>query len=152
MTTRERDRCREIARRLDQGDTEFYKRAEASLTVEQKGAIWDLRQHVVAKAQRAAGKRTLPPKVDDQQDDLGPGKPDLDDWPVPGDSDDDSPAPPEEEEPSRLCPMCRGSGRDTTGAKCSACDGTGRIAANVDDDDEDDEGARSFYGYIEDEE
>jgi hypothetical protein len=147
LSDRQRRRCAEIAGALDRGELSIWLENEPSLSVAEKALVWDLRQHVVAKRKRAAGKRTPAPKVDD----LGPGQPDLDDWPQPDDDNDDG-APPEEEEPSKVCPMCRGTGRDKTGEKCSACDGTGRIAANVDDDDEEDEEARSFYGYIEDEE
>jgi hypothetical protein len=143
LTDRQRRRCAEIAGALDRGDLSIWLENEGSLSVREKALVWDLRGHVVAKALRAAGKRTPPPKVDD----LGPGPPDLDDWPDDGNDDG---APPQEEEPSKLCPMCRGTGRDKTGAKCSACDGSGRVPSVIDDDEE--EEARSSYGYIEDEE
>jgi hypothetical protein len=136
MTTSERQRCAEIARRLDQGDMQLWKTAEPFLTREEKGLIWDLRRHVVARAERrrreAVPRRPARPTVEEEE------RPDIDDWPRPDDDNDDG-APPEEEEPSEVCRQCRGLGRDRSGAKCSACNGTGRVRAPVDDDDDTDD-------------
>jgi hypothetical protein len=52
MTAAERARCARIAAALDQGDGKAIAKAEAvaPLSREQRGLIWDLRQHVVARA------------------------------------------------------------------------------------------------------
>src|SRR6516225_3311348 len=103
LSDRQRRRCRAIAAALDQGDLSLWVKAEPTLGALERGLIWDMRTAQVARAKRAAGKRTPPPKVDD----LGPGQPDLDNWPQPDDdSDDDGGALVEEEQPSKLCPMC----------------------------------------------
>jgi hypothetical protein len=141
LTDRQRRRCAAIAGALDRGDLSLWQKAELSLSVAERALIWDLRQHVVAKRkQRDAvpSKRPAPPKTEDDQDDLGPQGPGIDDWPepAPGDSDDGD-SPPEEEEPSKVCPMCRGSGRNKSGSRCSDCNGTGRIPSVIDDDDND---------------
>jgi hypothetical protein len=137
LTDRQRRRCAQIAGALDAGNLGLWLENEASLSVREKALVWDLRQHVAAKRKRdVPSKRPPPPKVDDQQDDLGPGKPDLDDWPAPDDSDVGD-SPPEEEEPSKVCPVCRGSGRNKSGSRCADCNGTGRIPSVIEDNDYD---------------
>ena len=54
LTDRQRERCRELARALDSGDYATYKRAEAALTPEMRGEIWDQRAHVKTQTARAA--------------------------------------------------------------------------------------------------
>jgi hypothetical protein len=86
---------------------------------------------------KPARKRTPPPRSDDG-------------WPyvLPVDDPDNDVAP---EQQTRLCPSCRGSGRTKDGSRCAKCGGSGRIA--LDDLDVDDDGATtSFYGQFEDEE
>jgi hypothetical protein len=71
--------------------------------------------------------------------------------PPPTDEPDDvKPDDDEEDQSTVLCPICRGKGRDHSGAKCSRCNGTGRVRALLDDEDADEEEAFSYV--IEDEE
>jgi hypothetical protein len=80
--------------------------------------------------------------------DLGPQPEDVPHgWPD-DDSDDDDDSP--EEPPTILCPTCRGLGTDKSGAKCSACNGTGRVAAPGVDDDWPDEKESRYEWQAED--
>jgi hypothetical protein len=72
-----------------------------------------------------------------------------DDEPVMPDHDDED----DTEQTTKTCPTCMGKGRDHSGRSCPTCGGTGRIPMNDvgDDGDDGEEEARSFYGFIEDE-
>jgi len=84
-----------------------------------------------------------------------PGSKPVDpDWPD-DDGDDDEPDDDDErlEQKTRLCPKCRGLGRDASGVKCQRCGGKGRI--RIDDiRPEDTSGRRksSIYGYLQNDE
>jgi hypothetical protein len=111
LTSIQRRKCAEIAASLDAGDTDSYRRAEASLTPEAKGLIWDMRRGVVAVGQRK--------QVEEQQhqaSNTSLKSHDLDYWSDdPADDPDD-----DEEQETRLCPSCGGKG-------CERCDGSGRL-------------------------
>jgi hypothetical protein len=136
LTDRQRRRCAQIAGALDAGNLGLWLENEASLSVREKALVWDLRQHVAAKRKQqdaVPSKRPAPPKVQDDQDDLGPQGPGIDDWPEPAPDDDDSP--PQQE--WTTCRVCRGLGRLKDGSLCSVCNGSGRILADQDDSDDD---------------
>jgi hypothetical protein len=74
-------------------------------------------------------KKTKPAVDDDEreQDDLGPTPPGWPDDPLAPDEDDEEEAGEDTEQQTKLCPKCRGLGRDQTGSKCDRCGGSGRV-------------------------
>jgi hypothetical protein len=57
---------------------------------------------------------------------------DLDFWA------DDEPEP-DDDDDGDMCPVCGGRGKDAAGNICAACNGTGRVPADEEEDDEDEE-------------
>lgn len=135
---------------LDGRDYTLLMRANDGLTRAQKWARW----RKMFDADLAA--RGLPPafagKEKNDSDIIrvvsleADSSRDLDFWA------DDKPGMPQDdvfpEQKYTTCTKCRGLGRDSTGAKCSECGGTGRIPWPSDDsdDDDDDQEALTFYG------
>jgi hypothetical protein len=130
LTDRQRTRCGEIAAALDRHDLAPWRKWEPSLGAEERGLIWDMRQHVIAAAARnQAGITNLKPQQNFAELQRGD---DLDFWASdvePDDDDDDGDVP---------CAACDGTGRDAAGNRCATCNGTGK--APLDDDDENEDG------------
>ena len=136
LTSRERERCRAIAQALDRHDMGPWRKAEASLSVEAKGAIWDFRQHVIERGAQAGKvfvtptKTPRPPRVETEFRDLDHWASDDD---QDGDGDDD------DEAETVPCSACNGAGKDVTGRVCEACGGSGRVTPDDEDDEEKDD-------------
>jgi hypothetical protein len=98
LTSRQRARCAEIAAALDAGDLRPWREAEARMTAEEKGAMWDMRQEQVKKNLTANLSKGLSARAETE---LRPF--DLDDWPLASqepDDDDGLPgAPVDDDEP-----------------------------------------------------
>lgn len=139
LTAAQRAKCRVIAAALDAGDQRPWLKAEPSLSVAEKGAVWDARAHVSTGGRgKTAGNLTTDSREGLPKRDIGmtsAGVADLDYWSDTDDApiDDDVP----DDEPT--CGACRGSGRDTSGGKCVICGGRGRIPAEDQPDDGDDD-------------
>ena len=140
LTDRQRARCREIAAALDRHDQRPWLKAEPSLSVAEKGAIWDMRAHVIA-----AGGRAVKAGEVSRQSDAKPPRPrieaslDLDYW---ADTDDPPSDDPDDELDlkTKVCDNCRGSGVASDGTRCARCNGSGRVDRDdVDDGDDDDD-------------
>jgi hypothetical protein len=153
LTSRQRQRCAELAETLDAGDQRAWLRAEPSLSPEERGEIWNQRSEVKAMAERrrqgeAAGAAVLPA----QDFATRPGRVktdlasnDLDFWgETPNDDDDDDDDDdnglPQQE--TKMCPSCRGLGRTKDGSRCSRCNGLGRVPLT-----DVTKGGTSFYGF-----
>ena len=144
LTERQRRRCAEIAAALDRNDLRPWLAAEASLSREERGAVWDERQHVRAKAEQqqrrenaqVAGARRSRVETESASGDLDFWA--SDDEPDDGGDDDD-----EEQQETRTCPTCNGKGRTHDGKSCARCGGSGRVPIDdlpgEPDDDEEDE-------------
>jgi hypothetical protein len=72
-------------------------------------------------------RKTKPVVDDDEQDDLGPTPPNWPNDPLAPDEDDEDEAGQDTEQTTKLCPKCRGLGRDSTGSRCDRCGGSGRV-------------------------
>lgn len=67
--------------------------------------------------------------------------------PETGDDDND-----DTEQETKLCPVCRGTGRAKDGGQCSECGGSGRVPVDDAGDEDEDEVARTYeFPNIEDE-
>jgi hypothetical protein len=84
MTAAERARCARIAAALDQGDGKAIVKAEAvaPLSREQRGLIWDMRQHVVAMTERRKQREAAEAAVTKGARVERELPPDLDFWPL----------------------------------------------------------------------
>jgi hypothetical protein len=171
LSASQRRRCAEIAAALDRDDLTLWRKAEPLMSPEERGAVWDSRQHVKAMAERHRKTAVMPGHdFAAVSNDLDYWPPELEGKPAPmppqrippmptSDDDEDSPSPPvlpdhpeeddDTEQETKVCPTCMGKGTDHSGRTCATCGGTGRVPMDdVDDDDEEEAG--SFYG-IEDE-
>jgi hypothetical protein len=127
LTAAQRERCRSLALALDRGDVDTYRRAEDSLTVEERMAMWDLRtdftalaargRQILAERNRQRGVAVRPVVVRPKTD---PWPDDLDFW-----ADDFEPDDEEEDGDPMPCPACDGTGRDVKGNTCEVCGGSG---------------------------
>jgi hypothetical protein len=177
LIDRQRANCLRIAQGLDAGNLAVWRRA--SLSPAEEALVWHLVREPVAHGQRLqrAGRKIAPYssiRVDvkaghrdpvrqaapfsgvlpDHRD--PPKRPetelqshDLDYWADEIEPDDDD----EPGEDTVPCPVCDGRGKDAAGNVCDVCNGSGRVPAGDDDnDEEEEEGAKGFYGYIQDEE
>jgi hypothetical protein len=132
MTADRKARCVEIAAALDRDDLGPWRRAEASLSPEERGAVWDAR-HVVAVGQREAAAR--PAVITDavRTSRIETRWLDLDYW-----ASDDIEPPDDDDGDMPVCPACDGRGKDAAGNVCAVCHGTGKFPSGDDDENEDD--------------
>ena len=139
MTAAQKSPCAELAAALDAGDYEVYRRAEPSLSPAEKGEIWDQRQHVKAMAERAAqGQKAgfrFTPVLNRETEMMSH---DLDHWADAPDVEPDDEPDDTTDQTTKLCPTCRGSGRQKDGSQCSECAGSGRVPIDPDQEDDDD--------------
>lgn len=131
LTAAQKARCATLAEALDARDQGPWLKAEPSLTVEEKGAIWSMRRHVVAFGQREAAARPAGIPVEATSRTV-----DLDYWA----SDDEPPIDDEVLDGEPECSACRGTGKGPDGRACPICNGRGTIPGEdqPDDGDEDD--------------
>jgi len=147
LTASQRRRCAEIAEDLDAGNLALWRKAEPTLSPEERGAMWDMRREQIARADGRGKKKPL-----NTNSDSGVSEPktradlDLDFWATDDEPDDDD-LPEDDGETGRetrqkICSTCHGTGFDSSGARCSRCRGTGRTPQpppSVDDVDRDQE-------------
>jgi hypothetical protein len=132
LSQHRRETCDKIVAMLLGGDLAAYAARRNGLTVDEESYIW---------GQFRGGRPTVPRKQTPPRSDDG--------WPdvLPVDDPDNDVVP---EQTAKTCPNCAGRGRTHDGLTCQRCGGSGRVPLDDVDDDEDEE-ARNFYGY-EDEE
>jgi hypothetical protein len=140
LTDRQRARCRELAAALDSGDQRPWLRAEASLSVAEKGAVWDARAHVVAAGGRGRKKNPEPNSAQGfRERDIAMTSAtvaDLDYW---SDTEPDEPDDDDDDDGDVPCAACDGRGEDEAGNTCTVCGGSGKVAPGDSDDEEDDD-------------
>jgi hypothetical protein len=131
LTDRQRTRCREIAAALDRHDLTLWRKWEPSLGAEERGAIWDMRGHVIAQAARERQKTLLPTDSKVSRPEAVVMR-DLDYW-----SDDDAPIDDDVPDDQPTCSACGGSGKDAAGNECQVCGGTGKAPLDGDEEEDD---------------
>jgi hypothetical protein len=122
-----------IADALDRGDLEPWRKAGGRMSPEEKGMVWDMRQHVVAVGQRESAARPAVIPIVGKTSRIETRSYDLDYWPPDIEATDD------EADDGQPCAACDGTGRDAAGNPCEACNGTGKASSDEDDEDDDDE-------------
>jgi hypothetical protein len=145
LTAAQREKCRQTAEALDRGERVSLD----GFSPAERGLIWNERSHVKAMHERftrrslrecaAATVASDHVSARPERMALASAETDLDYWPPvasdePDDDDDD--LTPEQE--TKLCPVCRGLGRDSSGKQCANCDGSGRVPIGPYDDGDDD--------------